>query len=173
MAAGYRPWPWRTRIQDSQRKSWLREEGKWDGVKKGTNEKEQQPFIHSPACPLSSLLFPLHPSISQGRCSLGPKRMKVKEEGEEKKPAKLSVEHHTCVENRLCPVREGKGRLRRRKNKVGECIREDSCSLAAINEGPKRHVHPHTLLPSSTHTSIHSSIVWIVSLRYKALNNGE
>ncbi len=143
MAAEYRPWPWRTRNQDSWRKTWLTEEGKWEGEKKGTNEKEQQPF-YPLACPVSSLLFPLHPSISQGRRSLGPERMKVKKEGEAKK--------RNCLLN-ITPVLrtgsilsgEGKGRSQRRKNKEGECIREDSCSLAVINEGPKRHVHPHAL----------------------------
>lgn len=154
MAAECRPWPWRTRNQDSKRKkSWLREEGKLE--KKETNEKERRPF-YPLACPLASLLFPLHPSISQGRRSLGPKRTKEEKreiEGE-KKAGNLSVEHHTCVEFQLWLVREGKGRLwrRERENKIGECIRETWRSLTAINKEPKSGSSTHTPLLINTHT---------------------
>ncbi len=110
--------------------------------KKAQMKKNSSLFIHSPAHsrPCSSHFIP--PSHRGG--SLGPERMKVKKEGEAKK--------RNCLLN-ITPVLrtgsilsgEGKGRSQRRKNKEGECIREDSCSLAAINEGPKRHVHPHAL----------------------------
>lgn len=157
MAAEYRPWPWRTKNQDSQRKSWLREEGKWGGEKKkDTNEKEQQPF-YPLACPLSSLLFPLHPSISQGRCSLGPERMKVKKgDWREKKM-------ENCLSN-ITPVLrtgsvlsgEGKGRLRRRENKVGECIREAHApSLSLMRSQNDMSIHTHPGLHQHTHTHTH------------------
>lgn len=96
------PGPGEPETRTAREKAGWEKREKWEGEKKkkAQMKKEQRPFY-----PLSSLLFPLHPSISQGQCSLGPERMKVKKEGEEKKPGKLSVEHHTCVENRLCPVR--------------------------------------------------------------------
>lgn len=151
------PGPGEPKTRTAREKSgWEKRENEGEKKKKDTNEKEQQPF-YPLACPLSSLLFPLHPSISQGRCSLGPERMKVKKgDWREKKM-------ENCLSN-ITPVLrtgsvlsgEGKGRLRRRENKVGECIREAHApSLSLMRSQNDMSIHTHPGLHQHTHTHTH------------------
>lgn len=154
MAAEYRPWPWRTKNQDSQRKSWLREEGKWGGEKKRHKWKRTAVFLSTrlptlvPALPTSSLHL-------TGAVLPGTRENEGKKGGWRKK----SLEN--CLSN-ITPVLrtgsvlsgEGKGHLRRRENKVGECIREAHArSLSLMRSQNDMSIHTHSGLHQHTHNN--------------------
>lgn len=147
------PGPGEPKTRTAREKAgWEKRENEGGNRKKTQMKKNSSLLIHSPAHsrPCSSHFIP--PSHRGG----APTRENEGKKGGWRKKKKLE----NCLSN-ITPVLrtgsvlsgEGKGRFRRRENKVRECIREASCSLAVINEGPNdMSIHTHSCFHQQTHT---------------------